>query len=91
MARHDSTDLKQKEQARKRTCPMETRAVVPWGLPYAWRIPVCNRTQSRTTIIKEDKRSNTRTKVEEKDLSLLFRNRMFDHRVEVLTLCSIDE
>lgn len=33
------------------TCPMATRAVVPCGLPYAWRIPVCreNRKEIKNT------------------------------------------
>ncbi len=32
----------QQQQAAVHTWPMATRAVVPCGLPYAWRIPVCH-------------------------------------------------
>lgn len=38
-------DTKQQRQNTRHTCPMATRAVVPCGLPYAWRIPVCHPTE----------------------------------------------
>lgn len=45
---------------------------------------VTTTTTTTAVVVEEYKRGNTRTKVAEKDVSLLFRHRALNHSLEVL-------